>query len=92
MFIVPFSGRLSTHPIVFNLSHNIDKYGVIVIARYLVGLLDHRSPSFFERYQPVSFSTAATPVSRLVQLVHLLCFLLCCIFKDLLIVFLRNAY
>ncbi|KAK8861217.1 hypothetical protein IAR55_002036 [Kwoniella newhampshirensis] len=30
-------------------------------ARYLIGLLHARQPSFFSRHRPVSFSTAATP-------------------------------
>jgi hypothetical protein len=34
-----------------------------VVARYLVGLLHSRTPSFFETHHPVSFSTIATPVS-----------------------------
>ena len=34
-----------------------------VVARYLVGLLHSRTPSFFEQHHPVSFSTIATPVS-----------------------------
>jgi len=37
----------------------------IVVARYLVGLLHSRTPSFFEAHHPVSFSTIATPVSSL---------------------------
>ncbi|WVQ77408.1 hypothetical protein IAR50_007093 [Cryptococcus sp. DSM 104548] len=32
-----------------------------LIARYLIGLLHARQPSFFARHKPVSFSTAATP-------------------------------
>ncbi|ORX34429.1 putative serine esterase-domain-containing protein [Kockovaella imperatae] len=32
-----------------------------VIARYLVGLLHSRSPSFFEAHRPVSFTTVACP-------------------------------
>jgi hypothetical protein len=32
-----------------------------VVARYLVGLLHARSPSFFDHHKPSSFSTAATP-------------------------------
>lgn len=32
-----------------------------VVARYLVGLLNARSPSFFEKHEPVSFTTMATP-------------------------------
>lgn len=34
-----------------------------VIARYLVGILHSRTPSFFDLHRPVSFSTTATPVS-----------------------------
>ncbi|WVQ94679.1 hypothetical protein IAU59_001759 [Kwoniella sp. CBS 9459] len=32
-----------------------------LIARYLIGILHARQPSFFARHKPVSFSTAATP-------------------------------
>ncbi|WVF66937.1 hypothetical protein IAT40_001680 [Kwoniella sp. CBS 6097] len=32
-----------------------------LIARYLIGMLHARKPSFFARHKPVSFSTAATP-------------------------------
>ncbi|OCF40533.1 hypothetical protein I317_05624 [Kwoniella heveanensis CBS 569] len=32
-----------------------------LIARYLIGILYARQPSFFARHKPVSFSTAATP-------------------------------
>ncbi|WVQ74062.1 hypothetical protein IAR50_003645 [Cryptococcus sp. DSM 104548] len=32
-----------------------------LVARYLVGLLHSRSPSFFERHKPVSFTTLCTP-------------------------------
>ncbi|KAK1926452.1 putative serine esterase-domain-containing protein [Papiliotrema laurentii] len=32
-----------------------------LVARYLVGLLHSRTPSFFEKHKPVSFSTIATP-------------------------------
>ncbi|WVO14739.1 hypothetical protein L204_102377 [Cryptococcus depauperatus] len=32
-----------------------------LIARYLIGLLNARQPSFFVRHKPISFSTAATP-------------------------------
>ncbi|ORY27627.1 putative serine esterase-domain-containing protein [Naematelia encephala] len=32
-----------------------------LIARYLVGILHARQPSFFSRHKPISFSTAATP-------------------------------
>ena len=34
-----------------------------VVARFLIGLLASRSPSFFEKHKPVTFSTIATPVS-----------------------------
>lgn len=33
-----------------------------VIARYLITLLDSRTPSFFEKHEPIHFSTIATPV------------------------------
>jgi hypothetical protein len=42
----------------------------IVVARYLVGLLHSRTPSFFEAHHPVSFSTIATPVSYLHNAIH----------------------
>ncbi|KAG7562260.1 hypothetical protein FFLO_02346 [Filobasidium floriforme] len=32
-----------------------------LIARYLITLLDSRTPSFFERHEPIHFSTIATP-------------------------------
>jgi hypothetical protein len=32
-----------------------------VVARYLVGLLEAREPSFFDKHVPVSFTTVATP-------------------------------
>lgn len=38
-----------------------------VIARYLIALLDSRTPSFFEKHKPVHFSTIATPVSPAVH-------------------------
>jgi hypothetical protein len=34
-----------------------------VVGRYLIGLLQSRTPSFFEKYRPGTFSTFATPVS-----------------------------
>ena len=34
----------------------------LVMARYLIGLLESRSPSFFSLHRPACFSTAATPV------------------------------
>jgi hypothetical protein len=34
-----------------------------VVGRYLVGLLQSRTPSFFEKHRPGTFSTFATPVS-----------------------------
>lgn len=32
-----------------------------VVARYLVGLLEARTPSFFDAHKPVSLTTIATP-------------------------------
>lgn len=34
---------------------------MVVVARYLVGLLHSRSPSFFDDRRPACFATAATP-------------------------------
>jgi len=34
----------------------------LVVARYLIGLLHSRTPSFFETHSPSTFSTIATPV------------------------------
>jgi len=46
--------------LLYSYSGSADK---VVVARYLVGLLHSRTPSFFEKHHPVSFSTIATPVS-----------------------------
>lgn len=35
----------------------------LVVARYLIGLLHSRSPSFFDTHKPISFSTLSSPVS-----------------------------
>lgn len=37
----------------------------LVVARYLLGLLHSRSPSFFDTHKPISFSTLSSPVSLL---------------------------
>jgi hypothetical protein len=39
-----------------------------VVGRYLIGLLQSRTPSFFEKYRPGTFSTFATPVRSLLYL------------------------
>ncbi|OCF58917.1 lipid particle protein [Kwoniella mangroviensis CBS 10435] len=45
----------------------VDKFSVMgyslggLVARYLVGLLHSRQPSFFDKHHPVSFSTISTP-------------------------------
>ncbi|WWC67845.1 uncharacterized protein I206_101762 [Kwoniella pini CBS 10737] len=46
---------------------NVDKFSVMgyslggLVARYLVGLLHSRQPSFFDKHRPISFSTISTP-------------------------------
>lgn len=44
----------------FCFSHDDD---FLVVARYLIGLLHSRSPSFFDTHKPISFSTLSSPVS-----------------------------
>lgn len=45
------------------LSFGPDMHTKLVVARYLLGLLHSRSPSFFDTHKPISFSTLSSPVS-----------------------------
>ncbi|WWC87004.1 uncharacterized protein L201_001886 [Kwoniella dendrophila CBS 6074] len=46
---------------------SVDKFSLMgyslggLVARYLVGLLHSRQPSFFDKHHPISFSTVSTP-------------------------------